>query len=91
VDFERNGNGHKAWIDASGKLLKQEDHIRALPKEISASINLNFKGYITDEMKKTDSSGTVTYEVELKSQEQNYKVLFDHKGHILEKTEEAED
>lgn len=89
VEFETGflGDDHKVLYSRDGKLVRHEEKISKsnLPKTVLASIKRSFNGYRTDDIKKITESGKVMYNVELKNYSQEWKVVFDAQGRILQK------
>ncbi|WP_210151535.1 PepSY-like domain-containing protein [Chryseobacterium scophthalmum] len=92
VEFETGflGDDHKILYSRDGKLVRHEEEISKsnLPKTVLASIKRSFNGYRTDDIKKITEGGKVIYNVELKSNFQEWKVVFDAQGRILQKKED---
>lgn len=92
VEFETGflGDDHKVLYSRDGKLVRHEEEISksGLPKAILASIKRSFNGYRTDDIKKITEGGKVIYNVELKNYSQEWKVVFDAQGRILQKRED---
>lgn len=92
VEFETGflGDDHKILYSRDGKLVRHEEEISKsnLPKTVQASIKRSFNGYRTDDIKKITESGKVIYNVELKNYSQEWKVVFDAQGRILQKKED---
>jgi len=92
VEFETGflGDDHKILYSRDGKLVRHEEEISKsnLPKTVLASIKRSFNGYRTDDIKKITEGGKVIYNVELKSNSQEWKVVFDAQGRILQKKED---
>lgn len=89
VEFETGflGDDHKVLYSRDGKLVRHEEEISKgnLPKAVLASINKSFAGYRTDDLKKITEGRKAIYHVELKNISQEWKVVFDAQGRILEK------
>lgn len=90
VSFETGllRNDHKAWYDASGKLLRHEEEISAndLPAPVAAAIAKEFPGYRVDDVERVHSDSAVSYLVELKQKgAQKWKVAYDASGKQLQK------
>ena len=89
VEFETGflGDDHKVLYSRDGKLVKHEEEISKsnLPKAVLTSIKRSFNGYRTDDIKKITEGGKVIYNVELKNYSQEWKVIFDAQGRILQK------
>lgn len=92
VEFETGflGDDHKILYSRDGKLVRHEEEISKsnLPKTVLASIKRSFNGYRTDDIKKITEGGKVIYNVELKNYSQEWKVVFDAQGRILQKKED---
>lgn len=92
VEFETGflGDDHKILYSKDGKLVRHEEEISKsnLPKTVLASIKRSFNGYRTDDIKKITEGGKVIYNVELKNYSQEWKVVFDAQGRILQKKED---
>lgn len=92
VEFETGflGDDHKVLYSRDGKLVRHEEEISKsdLPKTVLASIKRSFNGYRTDDIKKITEGGKVVYNVELKNYSQEWKVVFDAQGRILQKRED---
>ncbi|MGE6395849.1 PepSY-like domain-containing protein [Chryseobacterium scophthalmum] len=92
VEFETGflGDDHKILYSRDGKLVRHEEEISKsnLPKTVLASITRSFNGYRTDDIKKITEGGKVIYNVELKNYSQEWKVVFDAQGRILQKKED---
>lgn len=92
VEFETGflGDDHKILYSRDGKLVRHEEEISKsnLPKTVLASIKRSFNGYRTDNIKKITEGGKVIYNVELKNNSQEWKVVFDAQGRILQKKED---
>ncbi|MBO6185038.1 MAG: PepSY-like domain-containing protein [Chryseobacterium sp.] len=89
VEFETGflGDDHKVLYSRDGKLVRHEEEISKsnLPKTVLVSIKKSFPGYRTDDIKKITEGGKVIYNVELKNYSQEWKVVFDTQGRILQK------
>ncbi|QQQ30335.1 PepSY-like domain-containing protein [Chryseobacterium indoltheticum] len=92
VEFETGllGDDHKVLYSRDGKLVRHEEEISKsnLPKSVLASINKSFSGYRIDDAKKITEGRKVIYNVELKNLSQEWKVVFDAQGRILQKRED---
>jgi len=92
VEFETGflGDDHKILYSRDGKLVRHEEEISKsnLPKTVLASIKRSFNGYRTDDIKKITEGGKIIYNVELKNYSQEWKVVFDAQGRILQKRED---
>ncbi|MNW05982.1 hypothetical protein D3C71_2023130 [compost metagenome] len=71
-------------------MVRHEEEISKnnLPKSVVTSINKSFSGYRIDDAKKITEGRKVIYNVELKNLSQEWKVVFDAQGRILQKRED---
>lgn len=92
VEFETGllGDDHTAYYSTDGRLVKHEEEISKsnLPKSVLASVNKSFSGYRIDDVKKITEGRKVIYKTELKNNSQEWKVIFDAQGRILQKMED---
>lgn len=90
VEFENGFVEYKARYNNSGKLtwLKHDIKPNELPAEVNAVIQKEFSGYRISDTEKIDEQGTVTYKMELKKMNEEWKVIFDSKGKLLSKIED---
>ena len=92
VEFETGflGDDHKVLYSRDGKMVRHEEEIskNSLPKSVSSSIKKSFNGYRTDDIKKITENGKVFYNIELKNYSQEWKVIFDAQGKILQKRQD---
>jgi hypothetical protein len=89
VEFETGlpGNDHNAWYDKAGKLIRHKEEISKshLPKKVLAKIDTDFGGYRADDVRKITEGNKITYTLELKKSDQEWKVAFDPVGNVLSK------
>lgn len=89
VEFETGlfGTDHEAWYTADGKLIKHYEDISEsdLPAKVKSSINKNFSGYRMDDLTKMSDLGKAYYRLELKKYREEWKVIFDQNGKMLQK------
>jgi hypothetical protein len=88
--FLQDGKQCYAIYDAAGKLQETQRTINpaALPKEVTASVNKNFKGYaVVTAVKREASDKAVCYETDLMDAKgmAGYQVRFSDKGEIMTK------
>ncbi|MCF0055844.1 PepSY-like domain-containing protein [Dyadobacter sp. CY356] len=90
VEFKIVKDDHELWLDKTGKIVKHKQEIKAdqLPKEVTAVIAKDYKGYTVHDPKKTDNAGVVTYKVELKTASSEMHVTFDKGGKVVSKKKE---
>lgn len=78
VEFEmENDIDHDIWYNPSGELVKHKEDITKndLPLAVISRVNTDFKGYSIEDPKKTTTGGDVIYELELKSQADEWEVI----------------
>ena len=88
INFKEKGVEMSANFDPAGNWLETETEIKEsnLPKEVSASVAKNFKGFKISEIARveTPEKGLI-YEMDLKNDKEGYEVQFSLKGDILKK------
>lgn len=100
VEWEMDGNlykvefeigmrqlDHDAWYDDAGKLLKHQEEIskNSLPKQVTAGVKQEFKGYRIEDVEKITEGDKVTYKLEVKSSMEEWKLTLDSNGKVLTK------
>lgn len=89
VEFEVGvaDKDHTMLIDPSGKIIshKQDIDQSELPTAVLNTISKEFPGYKTDDVEKTETGGVTTYKLEVKKKPEEWKVVFDGEGKLLEK------
>jgi len=100
VEWEMDGNlykvefeigmrqlDHDAWYDDAGKLLKHQEEIskNSLPKQVTAGVKQEFKGYRIEDVEKITEGDKVTYKLEVKSRTEEWKLTLDSNGKVLTK------
>lgn len=88
VEFETGYKiEHEIWYDKTGKLLRQTEEISKsnLPQKVLDKISIEFKEYHTDEIMKIIDDSKTLYSVELKSNVNEWKTIFDVEGNVLSK------
>lgn len=89
VEFETGVWQHDntVWYDKSGKKLKSKCEIskKDLPKEILNTIQTQFKGYKTNDVKKITDQNETIYTLELKNLYEEWKVSFHANGTLISK------
>lgn len=87
VEFEIGFVDHKARYSNTGKLtwLKHDIKPNELPAEVNAAIQKDFSGYRISDAEKIDEPGIITYKMDLKKMNEEWKVIFDSKGKLLNK------
>ena len=86
VEFEIGRKDHEAWINSTGGIVKHKQDITEgeLPKEVTASISKNYKGYRIDDVERIESNKKFSYKVELKTLSKEQDVIFDQSGKVIE-------
>jgi hypothetical protein len=88
INFRDKGVEMYANFDATGKWLETETEIKesGLPKEVSASVAKNYKGFKISEIAKVETPDKgLIYEMDLKNDKEGYEVQFSLKGDVLKK------
>ncbi|AFM04328.1 Protein of unknown function (DUF2874) [Bernardetia litoralis DSM 6794] len=89
VEFEKGlfSKDYDIWYDQTGKIIRQKEDISNsdLPQAITSTIKSQFGGYRIDEAQKNTEGQTITYKVELENFSQEWKVIFDANGKIIQK------
>lgn len=85
VEFEIGRIDHEAWLTTTGIIVKHKQDIEAseLPKEVSAVINRNYKGYRIDDVEKIEAGEKLLYKAELKTMVKEEEVTFDQNGKLV--------
>src|SRR3546814_901974 len=80
VEFDNGlfSHDHQAIISPDGKVVRHEEELASysLPDAVKQQIKTEFDGYRVGDVKKVDTSGTITYEVELDSRYGDLHVIF---------------
>ena len=86
VEFEIGSTDHEAWLDKSGNIVKHKQDITSneLPKEVTASINKNYKDSRIDDVEKIELGEKVVFKVELKNASKEENLVFDRNGKLVE-------
>ena len=89
VEFEvgiRNYD-HTVWYSRDGEMLSHKAEIskRDLPQSITNVLNTDFKGYRVDDVKMISKGNDITYTMELKRFDEEWKVSFSPNGRVLNK------
>src|SRR5690606_13077027 len=92
VEWEMDGNrykvefeigvqkfDHDVWYDDAGQLLKHTQEIskNSLPKQVSAGLKREFKGYRIDDVEKITEGDKITYKLEAKSRTEEWELILD--------------
>lgn len=83
-------NDHDVWFDKTGSIVKHKEEIskNGLPQNVLTKIKNDFTGYRIEDPKKITEGHTVIYEMELKKQRSEWKVVIDENGNILSRKED---
>lgn len=89
VDFETGtlGTDHTVWYGKTGEIIKHKQDISKsnLPQNVQKTLESNFKGYRVEDVEKITEGNTVTYNLELKSFTEEWKVVINSEGKMLNK------
>lgn len=85
VEFDLGRMEHEIWYNSSGEVIKKKQDITEvdLPQPIKDVIKSKYAGYRVDDVEMTWMDNTATYEVELEKGKEDWKVIFDATGNIL--------
>lgn len=87
VEFDNGlfSRDHQAIISPDGKVLRHEEELASysLPDAVKQQIKTEFDGYRVGDVKKIDTGGTITYEVDLDSRQGDLDVIFAADGKIV--------
>jgi hypothetical protein len=86
VEFETDRQDHEVWINGDGSIVKHKQDLKAsdLPKDVTASIALNYKGYRIDDVAKVIAGAKTLYKVELKKGSNELDLFFEPDGKVVE-------
>lgn len=88
VEFEIGfwNDDHTAWYDREGKLVKHKKEIskRELPPAIHSVLDEKYRWFLITDVEQVTADDQITYRVELKSFIQEWEVLFNPAGEIIE-------
>lgn len=78
VEFEMGKAEHKAWLDASGKLLMHGPAIaeKELPDAVKAAIKRDYAAYDLDDVYKVEGNNAATYAAELEKGKDEMTVVY---------------
>ena len=81
-------NDHEVWYNAASEMVKHKEDISPdeLPEPVNNRIKTDFNGYTIDDLKRITDKGVVVYKMELNSsQQQDWDVVIDDKGDVVNK------
>lgn len=86
VEFDIGRMEHEIWYSASGTVLQKEIEITEadLPQAIRDIINEKYPGYAVDDVEMKWQDNTTTYQVELEKGKEEWDIIFDSNGKILQ-------
>ncbi len=86
VEFDIGRMEHEIWYTADGDIIKRENDIphSELPKAIRDAITLKYAGYRLDDIEMNWQDNLTTYKVELEKGKEEWKVVFDANGKIIQ-------
>lgn len=84
ADFDIGRRDHEVWLNNKGAIVKHKKELRTreLPAVVANSIKKNFKGFRIDDVDKFEEEKQFFYKVELKTLQEEKKVVFDAQGRI---------
>jgi len=93
AEFVMNKSEMSALFDEAGALLEVETEIEksGLPSAVTTALTKDFSGYRIGEIEKNDAKGKTTYEMEVKKGKEEFELVFDANGTLLNKEAKTED
>lgn len=90
VEFDIGRMEHEIWYNASGEVIKREQDISKadLPKAVRNAIDSEYPGFRIDDVEMNWKNNETTYRVELEKGNEEWKVVFDEDGKILNKRQD---
>lgn len=78
---------HDVLIDKTGKIVHHKEEITKgdLPNSVASSIDKDFPGYRTDDIKKITEGDNTIYIVEVKKMDEEWKLTYDSNGKLVNK------
>lgn len=86
VEFDMVSMEHEIWYRADGAIIKRESDIpqSGLPQAITDVIESKYPGYRLDDIEMIWQDNATTYKVELEKGKEEWKVVFDADGKIIQ-------
>ncbi|WP_157418075.1 PepSY-like domain-containing protein [Aequorivita capsosiphonis] len=86
VEFDMERMEQEIWYTASGEVIKKEQDITEadLPQGIRDAIKSKYPDYRVDDVEMTWQDGKTTYEVELEKGKEEWKIVYDSNGNVLQ-------
>ena len=86
VEFDMGRMEHEIWYTPSGDVIKKEQDISEaeLPQVIRDIIKSKYSGYRIDDVEMTWQDNATTYEVEVEKGKEEWKIVFDSEGKIIQ-------
>lgn len=93
AEFKVNKTGISVVYDEKGTLLETETGINEseLPQAVKTTLAKDFASYKINEVEKTESKGSITYEMEAKKDGKEFELVFDKNGKLIKQKEEKEE
>lgn len=89
VEFEMDwpSKDHELWYDVDGNIIRHKQEISKsdLPKAISLILKKDYKWHWIKDVKKIQNKNEITYLVEVKSISEEWDLIFDETGKVLQK------
>ncbi|MEZ0450677.1 PepSY-like domain-containing protein [Sphingobacterium thalpophilum] len=89
AEFETGlfGSDHELWIQHNGKIVRHKEDLSKndLPKAVLAKVRKDFRGYRLEDVKRITEGRKVCYAFEVKSSRDEWKLMMDPNGNVLEK------
>ena len=93
AEFRMDGKEYSANFSTDGQWMETEFEIKKsdIPENIKTILAVNFKDYEIGKAEITETSSGKFYEFEIEQGEQEFEVIFDAQGNIIEKKQSEED
>jgi hypothetical protein len=92
AEFKIDKRGHDVWLDKSGaiKKMKQDISKNDLPAAVKQRLEADFKTFAIDDADRIEKGGNTYYQVKLKSETGERKVLLTQDGKVEKDKEKVE-
>lgn len=86
VEFFTRLVEHEIWYSETGEVVKKVNEMdpEELPDAVTEAINLRYEGFNMDEVEMTWENDETTYKVELANGKEEWKLIVDAEGNILQ-------
>lgn len=86
VEFFTRLEEHEIWYSETGEVVKKVNEMdpEELPDAVTEAINLRYEGFNMDEVEMIWENNQTTYKVELENGKEEWKLIVDAEGNILQ-------